>query len=200
MPRRPLNALLAVLGLLAVASLATGCSKSTPEQTSDSGSAAAADHEGGGGEDDVPALPWDQEKMKILTADLARSIRAVRLAFRQNPNFNMPDTSMRQPGLQLDEVLRGIEMNTASLATRVANGQDADQTRGLVRRIGMSLRDANMLGRSLIPSEQSDQHIRPAMALVNQIAPYYGRGPIYDLETMTMIGQGPNPNRRREGQ
>ena len=38
------------------------------------------------------------------------------------------------------------------------------------------------------------------MVLINQIAPYYGRGPLYDIETMEMLDQGPNPNRRREGE
>jgi hypothetical protein len=29
-----------------------------------------------------------------------------------------------------------------------------------------------------------EARVRPAMALINEIAPYYGRGPLYDADSM----------------
>jgi hypothetical protein len=33
------------------------------------------------------------------------------------------------------------------------------------------------------------------MALINEIAPYYGSGPLFDPETMQRLDRPPNPSR-----
>jgi len=187
----------ALFAILLVSLLAgVACSKSTPEESAPAAATAAAD----AAEDTTPQLEWDSERMTQLTADLATAMRDVRNSFRKNPVMQTPDSGKRRTADQMMEVLRGLDRHTASLATRVSRGQTAEETRPTARRIGTLLRDANQLGRRLMTSEWTDQRILPAMELINEIAPYYGRGPLYDTETMTMIEGGPNPNRRQSGE
>lgn len=195
------RALRAVAVLLAAASL--GCATSGPDEQAAEAApavAAAGDAAQATAEDVEPDLAWDPERMTQLTAELSKAVSAVRDSFRNDPLMNTPDSSKRRSALQMNDLLRNLDRQCRSLAAQVKSGKGRADTSGTARRIGTLLRDANELGRGLVTSEWTDQRIRPAMELVNQIAPYYGRGPMYDMETMTMIGQGPNPNRRRQGE
>lgn len=200
---RVTRALLCILFVTLLAGVA--CSKTTPEETAPAAASAAGDAPSSGeaasnAEDTTPLLEWDQERMTKLTADLATAMRDVRNSFRKNPMMQTPDSTMRRSANQMTETLRGLDRHTASLASRVANGQNADETRGIARQIGTLLRDANSTGRRLMTSAWTDERILPAMKLINEIAPYYGSKPLYDTETMTMIEGGPNPNRRESGE
>ena len=52
---------------------------------------------------------------------------------------------------------------------------------------GTQLNDAQVEGRRTMTSHWMDERIRPAMALVNEIAPFYGSGPLFDPEEMKRI-------------
>ncbi len=199
---------LAVAGLVLALAPALGCAKSAPDEAEPVASAAAAeeahgpipDEEAAAPADTPPELEWDQERMTQLTADLAQAMAAVRTSFRNDPVSRSPDLGQRQSAQQMSTILRGLERHTRSLATPVERGQGADETRGIAKRIGQQLRDANQVGRRMSTNAWTDERIRPAMKLVNEIAPYYGRAPLYDVERMEMLDQGPNPNRRQSGE
>jgi len=200
-----LAACLVAAGLALV--LAQGCAKSAPEEVAptaapvSAGPAAEAAEAGdAAAADTIPAREWDQERMTQLTGDLAKAMLAVRNSFRNDPVMQSPDVGMRRSAEQMGEILRNLDRNCRSLATQVERGGTADETRGTARRIGSLLRDANMVGKRLTTSEWTDERIRPAMELINEIAPYYGRGPLYDAERMEMLDTGPNPNRRQPGE
>jgi hypothetical protein len=197
------------VGLLAIAALcllclvvAIGCGKSTPKQAE--ASAASEPGVSAGPEKtadrDVPVKEWDQERMTQLTADLSKAMRAVRNTFRNDPILRSPDSMMQRSANQMMTTLRQLDQTCSSLASEVAKGRTADETRDTARRIGMLLRDANNLGRSIMTTEWTDAKIKPAMELINEIAPYYGHGPLYDVDEMKMLDAGPNPNRRQQGQ
>jgi hypothetical protein len=95
----------------------------------------------------------------------------------------------------MDETLRALEQSTGQLHRRVSRGEGFEETRPIARRIGMLLNDADVEGRRLMTGEWMHQRVRPAMALINRIAPYYGSGPLYDPETMQRLDRPPDPSR-----
>jgi hypothetical protein len=60
----------------------------------------------------------------------------------------------------------------------------------------MLLNDADVEGRSIMTSAFMAERIQPAMETINEIAPFYGRGPIFDPATMQRLDRPPNPQRQ----
>lgn len=139
--------------------------------------------------------PWDQAAMTDLSAQLARAMREVRRAFRRDPVFADPQSLNRRAAQRMEETLRALEQSTRQLHNRVSSGEGFEETRPIARRIGMLLNDADVEGRRLMTGEWMHQRVRPAMALINEIAPYYGSGPLFDPETMQRLDRPPNPSR-----
>ena len=168
------------------------------------GSALASHHEegeeGGNGGEETTETAWDAERMTQLTADLAKQMRAVRDAFRQSPNFRNPAGPNRRAADAMAGILKSLDSSCSSLATRVSRGQGAEETRGLARRIGSLLNDADVEGRRLMNHAWTDERIGPAMKTINEIAPFYGRGPLFDVDTLSRVDRGSNPSRRQEGE
>ena len=158
--------------------------------------ASLASHHEEAEQGDVPAKQWDQAVMTDLTKRLATSIRGLRDAYRQSPNFRNPENVNRRSAQALDQTLRNLGQSTSSLATRVGKGEGVDETRPTVRRIGMLLRDAGEEGRRMTFGAWSNEQLREAMTLVNEIAPFYGSGPVYDTETLNRIGAPVNRSMR----
>ena len=142
--------------------------------------------------------PWDQERMTELSGELADATSALRRAFRQEPTFRNPKTPNRNAVHQMEQTLRNLEIATRRLHNRVSAGNGFEGTRGTARRIGVLLNDADMWGRRIMTSAFMAERIKPAMELINAIAPYYGSGPLYDPETMQRFDRPPNPDRPSE--
>jgi hypothetical protein len=173
----------------------------------------ASHHEAGEGDDgaaksaDASAeasepvdLPWDAEKMSTLTAQLSKEVRALRNAYRQSPNYANDQNPNRLSAQAMSDTLKSLDQSCASLAKRVKKGENAEQTRGLARSIGSLLNDVDQHSRQLMIGEWTQEKARPAMETINAIAPYYGRGPLYDVEDMTKLDRGPNPKHRKQGE
>jgi hypothetical protein len=154
----------------------------------------AAHHEGEEAKDEG-RKPWDQAAMTGLSAELATSAAQIRRTFRQDPSFRNPKTPNQNAVHQMEQTLRNLEITTRRLSRQVKAGRTAESTEGLARRIGMLLNDADMWGRRIMTSAYMEEQVRPAMKLINQIAPYYGSGPLYDPETMQRLDRAPNPQR-----
>lgn len=145
-------------------------------------------------------IPWDAERMTELTADLSQQMRALRNSFRKSPNFRNPNTPNRRAADNMADILKRLDSSCSSLAKRVSNGEGAEETRGLARRIGSMLNDADVEGRRLMTQAWTDDRLGPAMQTINEIAKFYGRGPLYDVDQLRRIDGGPNPNRRQPGE
>jgi hypothetical protein len=139
--------------------------------------------------------PWDQAAMTDLTAQLADSTAALRRAFRGDPVFSTPENPNRRAALQMEDTLRSLQNSTRQLRNRVRDGGGFDETQGIARRIGMLLNDADVTGRRIMTTVWLADHARPAMMLINEIAPYFGSGPLYDPETQQRLDRAPNPDR-----
>jgi hypothetical protein len=173
----------AVTALLLLAPV-LGCA-TKPEQNEPSANAAAAQAS--------ERKPWDAERMTELSAELAQATSEVRRAFRREPNFRNPATPNQRTVHQMEQTLRDLEIATRRLASQVSGGADFEGTSGTARRIGMLLNDADVASRRIMTSAFMAEKIQPAMKLINEIAPYYGSGPLFDPETMQRLDRPPNP-------
>jgi hypothetical protein len=140
---------------------------------------------------------WDAESMSQLSGELAESMAAVRQAFRREPGYRDPNNPNRRAMQKMEQTLKSLEKSTRQLRNRVKAGGGYQETQGIARRIGMLLNDADVEGRKIMTSAWMDEEIQPAMKLINQIAPYYGKGPLYDPETMQRLDRAPNPKRAK---
>ena len=119
---------------------------------------------------DTPAKPWNQEEMTTLTGELSQGVRDVRQAWRQEPLFR-------------DQDLRHLDRLTTQLHTRVKAGEGREATQSTARNIGVTLNDLEVNGRRLMTSQWMEARVRPVMAKINEVAAYYGSGPLFDPET-----------------
>jgi hypothetical protein len=136
---------------------------------------------------DTPRKTWDQERMTDLSAQLTKAMSEVRQAFRREPSFRDPNNPNRRASQNMDQTLRALETSARQLHARVQGGGGYQETLGIARKIGTQLNDAQVEGRRIMTSHWMDERIRPAMALINEIAPYYGSGPLFDPEAMKRI-------------
>ena len=144
----------------------------------------------------TPTKPWDQARMTELTGELATSMAAIRRAFRKEPLFRNPQSPNQRAVHNMDQTLRSLEQSTRQLSNRVKGGGALAETQGTARRIGMLLNDADMWGRRIMTSSWMEESVQPAMKLINEIAPYYGSGPLFDPETMQRLDRAPDPQAR----
>ena len=198
MRTRVLLVLVAAFALLAASTPAAFASHHEADEAGSTDASAKQPAEEGYTDPKIPALPWDAEKMTELTARLSKEMRAVRNAYRQSPNYNNDRMPNQRAANDMFDTLKTLDQSCASLAKRVEKGEDADQTRGLARSIGERLNDVDQYSRKLMMQAWTAEKARPAMQTLNEIAPYYGRGPLYDVENMTKLDRGPNPNRRQD--
>jgi hypothetical protein len=132
----------------------------------------------------IERKPWDPEEMTTLTADLARAVRDVRRAWRREPGFRNPKNVQRASTTRMDQTLRRLDQRTSQLAARVSSGAGFDDTRNNARNINVLLNDLDVQSRGIMTSKWMKERVRPAMALINQVAAYYGRDALFDPETM----------------
>ena len=174
--------------LLALAPLAAGADHHEKGEAGEAATDAAAAGE---------RKPWDQARMTELSIDLAKAMSAVRTAFRKEPSFRDPSNPNRRSNQNMEQTLRALETSARQLRNRIQGGGGFDETRGIARKIGSLLNDADVEGRRIMTSVWLDERIKPAQQLINQIAPYYGSGPLFD-ENMQRIDRAPNPDRRTQ--
>ncbi len=128
--------------------------------------------------------PWNAEEMTTLTGDLAKQMREVRRAWLKDPAFRNPTSANRRAAALLDQRLRELDQRTTQLAKRVKGGGGYEDTLNIARNIGVLLNDVDMHARRIMTSPWIDERVRPAMALINEIAAFYGRDALFDPESM----------------
>jgi hypothetical protein len=139
----------------------------------------------GAAETTPAAKPWDAARLEDLSGRLADAVQAVREAFRREPAYTQPQN--RRAAKDMDHTLRLLGTSSRQLASRIQAGGGRAETEPIARKIGSLLNDAQVDGRKLMTTQWMDEKARPAKELINEIAPYYGSGPLYDPETMKRI-------------
>ena len=174
--------LILIAGLLAALTALTACaSNSDKEATSPSAATTTA----------TERKPWDQERMTELTGELVTALREVRRAWRREPAFRDTANPNRSAALQLDQNLRDLDRRATQLRGRVQGGDGADETLNIARNIRVLLNDIDVAGRRIMSSAWMEERVRPAMALLNEIAPYYGSDALFDTETLQRTDRPP---------
>ncbi len=135
--------------------------------------------------------PWDQERMTELTGELVTALREVRRAWRREPAFASTGNPNRSAAMQLDQNLRNLDRRATQLNSRVQGGGGVEETLNIARNIRVLLNDIDVAGRRIMSSAWMEERIRPAMALLNEIAPYYGSEALFDTETLQRTDRAP---------
>lgn len=169
--------------LLALVALALCAAPTARAQQPEAAGASAAE----GAPAPSERKPWDQARMQDLSSQLVTALSEVRKAYRREPSYRDPSNPNRRASQNMDQILKSLETSARQLAAKVKAGGGYEDTLGVARKIGQLLNDAEVEGRKLMTSEWMQQRVVPAKQLLNEIAPYYGRGPLYDPETMKRI-------------
>ena len=121
---------------------------------------------------------WDQAEVTQLAAQMAQTIKDMRVAIRKEPQVISAGTTSKQrtTALYLD-TLKKLERTSAKLARQLAEEQDREQTQGTARRIESLARDAQDQGAKLFSTEWTNKHLEPATALLRKLRGYYKSAP-----------------------
>jgi hypothetical protein len=134
---------------------------------------------GAGGDPD--RIPWDQAKVTELAHQLSAAMTDIRQAALQDPQLRgaRPGNVAQRAASQYLEQLRGLETSTRQLARRLDEGAGFDGTLNVARKIGTLLRDAQTSSRRLSITEPQLTKIEAAVAIIEQISPFYSsRSPL----------------------
>jgi TolA-binding protein len=172
--------LILLAGLLAAMMTLTACASNSEKEAASSATTTATERK-----------PWDQERMTELTGELVTALREVRRAWRREPAFRDTANPNRSAALQLDQRLRDLDRRATQLHSRVKGGDGAEETLNIARNIRVLLNDIDVAGRRIMSSAWMEERVRPAMALLNEIAPYYGSDALFDTETLQRTDRAP---------
>lgn len=128
---------------------------------------------------DVERKEWNAEDMQRFTAQLVQEMSAARQAARREPLLQDAQRASSPRPVRYMENLRQLERTSKQLASRVSNGGGFEETQGIARKFGVLLRDSEVLARSLSLSKATMDDLAAVQRTVNQIAPFYGKGPLY---------------------
>lgn len=147
--------------------------------------AGAAHHEAG--EAVGAAKAWDQEAVTQLSDQLWSELGALRDAFRKDPQYRDGVSTAERAAHQLEGTLKHLETSARQLRDQVKAGKNMEETTPVAQKIGSLLRDADVESSKLMTTKWTQDRVKPVMETLNQIAPYYGSGPLYDPETMERV-------------
>jgi len=184
---------LALWAALVLATLPAAAEEHEAAAAEEQEAAAAEEQEGAAAAAGPPTKEWNQERMTELSGELATAMAQLRRTFRKEPVFRNPQSPNQRAVHNMEQTLRNLELSTRRLGNTVKGGGGLEETRGTAQRIGMLLNDADMWGRRIMTSVWVQERVQPAMKLINEIAPYYGSGPLYDPETMQRLDRAPDP-------
>lgn len=147
----------------------------------------AAPEQGAPAAAEVERKPWNDEEVLPLAQNLQRTISAVRSSWLKEPVRNDRTQVKQRAAKQMDQTIKGLETSSRQLAARIESGGGYEGTLNIARKIGTLLNDAEETGRRLDLGAWTRERIGPAMEAINALAPYYGSGPLYDVEQQKKI-------------
>ena len=148
--------------------------------------AGAAHHEAGEAAGAAPKA-WDQEAVTQLSDQLWNELGDLRDAFRKDPQYRDGLSTSERAAHQLEGTLKHLETSARQLRDQVKAGKTMEETTPVAQKIGSLLRDADVESSKLMTTKWTQDRVKPVMETLNQIAPYYGSGPLYDPETMERV-------------
>lgn len=121
---------------------------------------------------------WDQEQVTELASRMATAVKQLRTMTRKEPHVVSAGTTSKQRiTATYLETLKRLDQAASKLARQLEAGETREQTLGTARRIDSLLRDVRQQSAKLHTTEQTDQHLNPALGLAAQLREYYGVAP-----------------------
>ena len=132
---------------------------------------------------------WNAEEVQALADQLSTEVTEARHAVRKESGFKSTASGSDRAAQQFDEKMRLLEKSAKQYASRVRGGGGFEETSGIARKIGVQLRDLDVLGRRLLLTKPTLAKLNAAQKTINQLSPYYGAAPLYpELEGGTEGG------------
>ena len=122
---------------------------------------------------------WNAEEVQALADQLAKEVTEARHAVRKESGFNSTASGSDRAAQQFDEKLRLLEKSAKQYAARVRGGGGLEETSGIARKIGVQLRDLEVLSRRLLLTKPTLETLTAAQKTINRLSPYYGKAPLY---------------------
>ncbi len=122
-------------------------------------------------------LPWDQEKVTAIAAELPPATRALRESLRRQP----PRTSGqagRRAFWRLRDQLRSIEATSRRLHNALVAGEGREETFPIYRRMITTVRDAARELNRTPTVKPVEEHIETVAGVVKRLRPFYEKAPI----------------------
>lgn len=131
---------------------------------------------------DAEFKEWDQAEVGRLAHELTSQVTKIRNAFRSNPTVGNLANMNQRASKSFSDTLRLIERSARQLAARVDGGGGREEALPIARKIGTLLRDASEEARHIMSDAWTEEQVVPAQRLVDQLAPYFGAEPLYDVD------------------
>jgi hypothetical protein len=161
------------VALLAAVALAIACQ--SDDAASPSHQAAPSPPRSSAAEErSIERAPWDAARVEELTSRLAKQMMALRQSVRLEPSLQDVSGMQSKRGAQLMDTLRVIELSARQLSARVAGGGGLEETRPIMQKIGVSLRDARVDARQLMLTAPTLDVIEEARVTLEGLSPFYG--------------------------
>lgn len=123
--------------------------------------------------------PWNADEVKGLADQLATEFKDARQTARREVGLQNVSTGSDRAAKQFMDKLRLLEKSATQYAARVNGGGGFDETVGIARKIGVQLRDLEVLSRRLHLIKGTTDAVAAAHKTINQLSPYYGASPLY---------------------
>jgi len=116
-------------------------------------------------------VPWNQEKVTAIAAELALALEKLKAAAERDPEQASVLQERRRQGVLVD--LRRLSSLSADLAARLKAGQGLRETEAIYGEIQTVRRQAREAGRDLLNPESTVADIVSARGMLERLAPYY---------------------------
>ncbi len=122
-------------------------------------------------------LPWDQEKVTAIAAELPPATRALRVSLRQKPPRTRGQAG-RRAFWRLRDQLRSIESSSRRLHNALLAGEGREETFPIYRRMIVTVRDAARELNRIPTVKPVEEHIETVAGALKRLRPFYEKDPI----------------------
>jgi len=116
-------------------------------------------------------VPWNQEKVTAIAADLSRALERLRVALEGDPEQASVVQERKRQGVLVD--VRTLARLSEDLAARLKAGQGLDETRPVYGEIQQVRRQARDAGRNLFTPDATQADIVAARGLLQRLEGFY---------------------------
>ena len=122
-------------------------------------------------------LPWDQEKVTAIAAELAPATRALRESLRRQPPPTLGQAGKRA-FWRLRDQLRSIDSTSRRLHNALLAGEGHEETFSIYRRLITTARGAARELNRMPILKPVEAHIETVAGLLKRLRPFYEEDPI----------------------